>query len=269
MPYNMAMLLVVDIGNTNIVWGVYDGPRLIAHWRLATDSKKTSDEYGILFTSLLRSVGTPPERMTGAIISSVVPALTGTFEELIGVYFRQRALVVGTEMDLGLTLRYANPREIGSDRLVNAAAAYHQYRQDLIVVDFGTATTFCAITAGAEYLGGVIAPGLSISAEALFTRAAKLSKVELTKPKSVIGTDTTASIQAGLLFGYAGLVDALVRRIEQEIGRQTLVIATGGLSAIIAPETVSIHKVEPLLTLQGLRLLYDRARGGPLPSIEI
>jgi type III pantothenate kinase len=263
------MLLVVDIGNTNIVWGVYDGPRLIAHWRLATEAKKTSDEYGILFTSLLASVAIPSERMTGAIISSVVPALTGTFEELIGVYFRQRALVVGADMNLGLTLRYANPREIGSDRLVNAAAAYHKYGRDLIVVDFGTATTFCVITAGGEYLGGVIAPGLSISAEALFTRAAKLSKVELIKPKTVIGTDTTASIQSGLLFGYAGLVDALVRRIEQELGHQALVIATGGLSTIVAPETVSIHKVEPLLTLEGLRLLYDRAQGASSPLIEV
>jgi type III pantothenate kinase len=263
------MLLVVDIGNTNIVWGVYDGPRLAAHWRLATDSKKTADEYGILFTSLLATAGIPTHGMTGAIISSVVPALTGTFEELIEAYFRQRPLVVSAEMDTGLILRYANPKEIGSDRLVNAAAAFHKYRRDLIVVDFGTATTFCTITKDGEYLGGVIAPGLGISAEALFARAAKLSKVELTRPKTVIGTDTTGSIQAGLLFGYAGLVDALVRRIEQELGRATFAIATGGLSYVIVPETTTIHKIEPLLTLEGLELLYRRAGGNDLDTHQI
>lgn len=263
------MLLVVDIGNTNIVWGIYKGPTLAAHWRLATDPKKTSDEYGILFSSLLASAGFPSQGMSGAIVSSVVPALTATFEDLIESYFHQRPLIVSAETDTGLTLRYANPKEIGSDRLVNAAAAFHKYRRDLIVVDFGTATTFCTITREAEYLGGVIAPGLGISAEALFARAAKLSKVELTRPKSVIGTDTAESIQAGLLFGYAGLVDALVRRIEQELGRSTFVIATGGLSSIIAPETTSIQKIEPFLTLEGLELLYRRANGDDPPLIRV
>ncbi len=255
------MLLVVDIGNTNVVLGVYDGPSLKAHWRLATDAKTTSDEYGILLTNLLASAGLLPNQVSGAIVSSVVPALTGTFETLIEQYFHQRPLFVSSETDTGLTIRYANPKEIGSDRLVNAAAAYHKYRCDLIVVDFGTATTFCTITKNAEYLGGVIAPGLGISAEALFTKAAKLSKVELAKPKTVIGTDTGSSIQSGLLFGYAGLVDTLVKRIEQELGRSTYVIATGGLSSVIAPETTSIQKLDPLLTLQGLELLYRRAKG--------
>lgn len=259
------MLLVVDIGNTNVVLGVYDGPSLKAHWRLATDAKTTSDEYGILLTNLLASAGLLPHQISGAIVSSVVPALTGTFETLIEQYFHQRPLFVTSETDTGLTLRYANPKEIGSDRLVNAAAAYHKYRRDLIVVDFGTATTFCTITRNAEYLGGVIAPGLGISAEALFTKAAKLSKVELAKPKTVIGTDTGSSIQSGLLFGYAGLVDTLVKRIEQELGRSTYVIATGGLSSVIAPETTSIQKLEPLLTLEGLELLYRRAKGDLLP----
>ena len=260
------MLLVVDIGNTNIVLGVYDGPRLKAHWRLATDARTTSDEYGILFTNLLRSADLLPRQITGAIASSVVPMLTGTFETLIEEYFHQRPLFVTSETDTGLVLRYANPKEIGSDRLVNAAAAYHKYRRDLIIVDFGTATTFCAVTKEAEYLGGVIVPGLGISAEALFSRAAKLSKVELTRPKSVIGTDTESSIQSGLLFGYAGLVDTLVKRIEQELGRSTYVIATGGLSTVIAPETTSIQKIDPLLTLEGLELLYRRAKGD-LPSL--
>ncbi|NOT97092.1 MAG: type III pantothenate kinase, partial [Nitrospira sp.] len=165
------MLLVVDIGNTNIVWGVYEDRTLAAHWRIATDVKKTSDEYGILFASLLAAAGIPTQRLTGAIVSSVVPALTGTIEQMLEQYFYQRALVVSSNTDTGLTLCYDNPKEIGSDRLVNAAAAYHKYRRDLIIVDFGTATTFCAITAEGQYLGGVIAPGLDISAEALFARA--------------------------------------------------------------------------------------------------
>lgn len=256
------MLLVVDVGNTNVVLGIYDGPRLKAHWRLATDAKTTADEYGILFTHLLASAGVGPEQTSGAIMSSVVPPLTPTFETLIEQYFRQRPLIVTSESDTGLTIRYPNPKEIGSDRLVNAAAAYHKYRRDLIIVDFGTATTFCAVTKDAEYLGGVIAPGLGISAEALFARAAKLSKVELTRPKTVIGTDTATSIQSGLIFGYAGLVDTLVRRMEQELGRSTYVIGTGGLSSAIAKETSSIHAIEPLLTLEGLALLHRRATGG-------
>jgi type III pantothenate kinase len=256
------MLLVVDVGNTNIVLGVYDGAVLKAHWRLATDAKTTADEYGILFIHLLASAGIVPEQTSGAIMSSVVPALTGTFETLIEQYFRQRPLLVTSDSDTGLTIRYPNPKEIGSDRLVNAAAAYDKYRRDLIIVDFGTATTFCAVTKEAEYLGGVIAPGLGISAEALFARAAKLSKVELTRPKTVIGTDTGSSVQAGLIFGYAGLVDTLVKRIEQELGRSAYVIATGGLSTVIAKETSSIQAIEPLLTLDGLALLYRRAHGG-------
>jgi len=261
------MLLVVDIGNTNVVWGVYEGRTLKAHWRLATDPKTTSDEYGILFTNLLATAGILPMRVSGAILSSVVPALTSTFERLIEEYFRRHPLFVTSDCDTGLTLRYAHPKEIGSDRLVNAAAAYEKYRRDLIIVDFGTATTFCVVTKEAEYLGGVIVPGLGISAEALFARAAKLSKVELVRPKQVIGTDTASSIQSGLLFGYAGLVDSLVRRIEQELGRTTYVIATGGLSSVIAPETQTIQKIEPLLTLEGLELLYRRASGeSPSPT---
>jgi type III pantothenate kinase len=262
------MLLAIDIGNTNIVWGVYREGTLVAHWRLATDAKKTSDEYGVLFLNLLAHSGQLATQITAAIMSSVVPALTGSFEAMLETYFHHRPLIVSAETPTGLTLRYANPREIGSDRLVNAAAAYHKHRRDLIVVDFGTATTFCVITKSGEYLGGAIAPGLGISAEALFTRAAKLSKVELARPKSVIGADTASSIQAGLLYGYAGLVDSLVERIEQELGRSTYVIATGGLATTIAPETQRIHVVEPFLTLEGLALLY-RFSDGSAGSIEV
>lgn len=258
------MLLAVDIGNTNIVWGLFNGPTLVAHWRLATDAKKTADEYGVLFLSLLSHAGQVSAHIDGAILSSVVPALTGTFESMIEMYFRRTPLVVSADIVTGLTLKYANPKEIGSDRIVNAVAAYHKYHRDLIVVDFGTATTFCVITKSGDYLGGVIAPGLGISAEALFTRAAKLSKVELVRPKSVIGADTASSIQAGLLYGYAGLVDSLVRRMEQELGRSTYVIATGGLAPIVAPETTSIQKVESFLTLEGLELLHRLATGSSL-----
>src|SRR5574341_205882 len=263
------MLLAIDIGNTNIVWGIYDNRTLVAHWRLATETKRTSDEYGILFTNLLAAAGIPPQRVSGAIISSVVHVLTPTFEEMVERSFRQHALLVTPQTDTGLTLSYANPKEIGSDRLVNAAAAYHKYRRDLIIVDFGTATTFCVVTKEGQYLGGVIAPGLGISAEALFARAAKLAKVEFVRPKTVIGTDTASSIQAGLLFGYAGLVDSLVRRIEQELGRSVYVIATGGLSSILAAETTTIQKIEPLLTLEGLEFLYRRAMGDPDPNLWI
>ena len=255
------MLLTIDIGNTNVVAGVFEGPTLLSHWRLATDPKKTADEYGVLCLSLMARSGRVPEHITGAIISSVVPALTETFESMIETSFGCTPITVSSDLETGLTLKYLNPKEIGSDRIVNAAAAYEKFRRDLIIVDFGTATTFCAVSRTGEYLGGVIAPGLGISAEALFSRAAKLSKVELARPKTVIGTDTASSIQSGLIFGYAGLVDTLVQRIEIERGHSSFVIATGGLAQVIASEARSIQHIEPFLTLQGLELLYHRACG--------
>ena len=258
------MLLAIDIGNTNVVAGIFDGSTLLTHWRLATDPKTTADEYGVLCLSLMARDGRIPEQITGAIISSVVPALTETFESMVEASFHCTPLTVSSDMDTGLILKYLNPKEIGSDRIVNAAAAYEKFRRDLIIVDFGTATTFCAVTRDGEYLGGVIAPGLAISAEALFTKAAKLSKVELARPKTVIGTDTASSIQSGLLFGYAGLVETIVQKMEREMGRNSYVIATGGLASVIAPETRSIQHIEPFLTLHGLELLYRRARGTSL-----
>lgn len=252
------MLLAVDIGNTNIVWGVFDQRTLKGHWRIATDPRKTADEYGALFLSLLTNAEISAKHVSGAILSSVVPALTGTFESMVSSHFDHDAMVVSPEMDSGLKLCYRNPAEIGSDRIVNAAAAYDKYKTDLIIVDFGTATTFCAVTKAGEYLGGVIAPGLGISAEALFSRTAKLPKVEFVRPQTVIGQDTGSSIQSGLLYGYAGLVDAIVRRMEQELGHKATVVATGGLSAIIARETQTIQDVLPLLTLEGLELLDRR-----------
>jgi type III pantothenate kinase len=250
------MLLAIDIGNTNIVWGVFDGDKLLADWRVGTDHAKTTDEYAILLLDLLRVEGISPERVKGVILSSVVPPLTPLFEELSETYFHCLPLIVSTEMETGLTIKYINPQEVGSDRIVNAAAAYRRYGGPIIIVDFGTATTFCAVTAGGEYLGGAIAPGLRISAEALYARTAKLPKIELARPKSAIGQDTVTSMQAGLIFGYAGLVDELVRRIQHELGRECVVLATGGLAGLIAPESQTIREIRPHLTLEGLALLW-------------
>lgn len=254
------MLLAIDIGNSNIVWGIFDGDQLVADWRISTDHSKTTDEYAILLLDLLRVEGISPDRVDGVILSSVVPPLTPLFEELAETYFHCLPLIVSAEMETGLTIQYTNPHEVGSDRIVNAAAAFRRYGGPLIIVDFGTATTFCAVTADGEYLGGAIAPGLRISAEALYVRAAKLPKIELARPKSAIGRDTVASMQAGLVFGYAGLVDELVRRIQQELGRDCFVLATGGLAGLIAPESRLIREVRPHLTLEGLALLYTLNR---------
>lgn len=255
------MLLAIDIGNSNIVWGIFEGQILRGHWRLATDQRRTEDEYGMLFLSLLERGGYNAAQITGAIVSSVVPVLTSTFEAMVETYFLHMPVMVTPEINSGLTLHYANPKEIGSDRIVNAAAAHDRYHSNLIIVDFGTATTFCVVTKLGEYLGGVIAPGLGISADALFARTAKLPKVEILRPKSVVGKDTIAGIQSGLLFGYVGLVEGILRRMEQELAYPCRVIATGGLATIIARETASIHEVRPLLTLEGLELLYRRAAG--------
>jgi type III pantothenate kinase len=250
------MLLAIDIGNTNIVWGVFDGDKPLADWRVGTDHAKTTDEYAILLLDLLRVEGISPERVNDVILSSVVPPLTPLFEELSETYFHCFPLIVSAELETGLTIKYTNPQEVGSDRIVNAAAAYRRYGGPIIIVDFGTATTFCAVTADGEYLGGAIAPGLRISAEALYARTAKLPKIELARPKSAIGQDTVTSMQAGLIFGYAGLVDELVRRIQHELGRECFVLATGGLAGLIAPESQAIREIRPHLTLEGLALLW-------------
>jgi type III pantothenate kinase len=255
------MLLAIDIGNSNVVWGIFDRQTLKGHWRAATDPSKTADEYGLLFASLLQRAGVEPDQITGVILSSVVPALIPIFDAMTETYFHRFPIVVSSELDTGLQIRYDRPHEIGSDRLVNAAAAYARYRCCLIVVDFGTATTFCTVTHHGEYLGGAIAPGIRTAAEALFTRTAKLPMVDLVRPKTVIGRDTATSLQSGLIFGFTGLVDGIVERIQQELEQKALVIATGGMAAIIAPESRSIQEVRPFLTLEGLELLYRRTRG--------
>ncbi len=250
------MLFAIDIGNTNIVCGLFEQLTLKGHWRVATDPIKTSDEYGILVSDLFRAAGFQGYQITGVIISSVVPALTSVFEEVSELLFRHKAVIIRADLPLGLTIRLKNRDEIGSDRLVNAAGAFALYPTNLILVDFGTATTFCAVSQAGEYLGGAIAPGIGISAEALFSRTAKLPKVEISKPKSVIGEDTVESIQSGLVFGYIGLVDELVRRIQRELGWQPKVIATGGLANLIAQESQTIQEVRPFLTLEGLACIY-------------
>lgn len=255
------MLLTIDIGNSHITWGVFDHGSLKGSWRLANETTKTSDEYGILFVSLLGNTGIHVKDIEGSIISSVVPPVTQILEQVAETFFHHCPLLVNSEFPLGLKLRYDNPQEIGTDRLVNAAAAYNCYKTSLIIVDFGTATTFCAVTRQGEYLGGAIAPGLKNSANALHSQTAKLPNVDLTQPKGVIGTDTVSSIQSGLIFGFTGLVDELVTRIQREIPQPATVIATGGLASTIAPISRTIQEVRPFLTLEGLELLYRRVKG--------
>ncbi len=252
------MLLALDIGNSQIVCGVFADRTLQSSWRLATDYTKTTDEYGIMLASLLRESGVAPQDVRAGILSSVVPPVTPTIESMVETFFHHSPLIVSSDFPFGLTLDYPNIGEIGTDRLVNAAAAFARYQTSLIIVDFGTATTFCTVTKDGRYLGGAIAPGLKSSADALHAHTAKLPNVDLTHPKSVIGTDTVGSIQSGLIFGHAGMVDEMVTRIQHEIGHSTMVIATGGFAPILAPISRTIQEVRPLLTLEGLELLFRR-----------
>ncbi|UQZ34254.1 pantothenate kinase [Paenibacillus sp. PK3_47] len=253
------MMLAVDIGNTNIVLGVYKQRELLHHFRLNTARQSTVDEYGVLIYNLFNMSGLSLKDVEGVIISSVVPPLVQVIVEMCEKYIGKDPLLVGPGIKTGLNLRYENPREVGADRIVNAVAAIERYKCPLVVVDFGTATTFDCIDAGANYLGGAIVPGLGISTEALYQRASKLPRIELEKPKKVIGRNTVHAMQAGIIFGYAGQVEGIVRRIKQEMNAPVLkVIATGGLAPLIAGETDCIDEVNPMLTLEGLRIIYDR-----------
>ncbi|MEW5911673.1 MAG: type III pantothenate kinase [Thermodesulfobacteriota bacterium] len=253
------MLLVIDVGNTNTVLGVFQGERLLADWRVRTERECTRDELGVLFSNLFAASPVAMGSIEGVIISNVVPPLKTTFDEFCRRYFGREPLFVGPGIKTGMPILYDNPREVGADRIVNAVGGYDRFPTDLIVVDFGTATTFDCISAAGEYLGGAIAPGIMISCEALFQRASKLPRVEIfSRPKSAVAKDTISSMNAGIIFGYAGLVDGLVEAINNERGVRSKVLATGGLAPVIAEHTKSIDHVDELLTLRGLRIIYQR-----------
>jgi type III pantothenate kinase len=258
------VLLVVDIGNTNISVGIFDyedGTGALAqHWRISTHREQTSDELAVVLRSLFDQEGRSSEQVTDVILSSVVPPSQPIWERVCSKLFGREPIVVGPGIRTGMPVRYENPREVGADRIVNAVASFELYGGPIIAVDFGTATTFDCISELGEYLGGVICPGIHVSMEALFDRASKLHRVEIARPKSVIGKTTTGALQSGLLYGYAGMVDSMVERIRSELG-DARVIATGGLARRIADESEAIEQVVPFLTLEGLRILFEKNRG--------
>ncbi len=254
-------LFCVDIGNTNVVMGVYHDKELVAHWRIATDHQKMADEYGVLILDLFERAAQDPGAVEGVIICSVVPPLTGTFDKLSQRYLNHTPLLIDPLTCTRIQVLIDNPEELGADRAVNAVAVYHCYGGPACVVDFGTATTFDAISAEGDYLGGAIAPGIGVSAEALFQHTSKLPRTDLVRPPASIGRNTIHAMQSGLLFGYVGLVEGLVARFRDELGPEMKVIATGGLAALIAAETAVIDAVDPWLTLEGLRLIWEMNQG--------
>jgi len=253
------MLLVMDVGNTNTVLGIYEGNRLRASWRITTRREQTADEYGVFIENLLQSAGLGPKDVTAVALSSVVPTVQPVLEETANNYFGITPFVVKPGVNVSIPLLIDTPRELGADRVVNAVAAIALYGAPLIIVDFGTATTFDAISPSGEFLGGAIAPGLVIASEALFQRGSQLFRVELTLPSHVIGTNTTEAMQSGILYGYAGLVDGILERMIHETGGSPRVVATGGLAPAVQKETKRIHEVNLNLTLEGLRIIYERS----------
>lgn len=255
------MILVIDVGNTNIVLGIYEDKKLLNFWRVKTDADKTSDEYGMIINQLFELNGYKFSDIKEIVICSVVPTIMYTLEHMTRKYFGKEPLVVGPGIKTGMNIKYDNPKEVGADRIVDAIAAYELYGGPLVIVDFGTATTYSAVSKNGEYLGGAICPGVRISMDALFQRTAKLPRVELTKPGTVIGKNTVNSMQAGIIYGHVGQVDYIVERMKSELGDpNTKVIATGGLSKLIASESRTVDTINGLLTLEGLRIIYERNR---------
>lgn len=259
-PYNVPMLLVIDIGNTNTSLGVFDGETLAAHWRLTTARARTVDEWGVHARNLFALAGVGVQSIDAIAIASVVPPLNFTLKRMAEVYFDLTPLFIDHTVDTGVPILYQPPGDVGADRIVDAVATIHKYGAPCIVVDFGTATTFDAINAKGEYLGGVITPGITISSDALFERAAKLPRVEIKRPQKVIGSATVEAMQSGLYHGYVGLVDGILRKMIDELGGKVRVIATGGLAPLIATGSEFIETVDETLTLEGLRLVYERTK---------
>lgn len=256
------MLLAIDVGNTNIVLGVFDADTLVHSWRLQTLRERTSDELGLLVDGLFAHSRVERVQVRGVILGSVVPPLTGTIRSMVERYFGVKALIVEPGVNTGMPILYDNPSEVGADRIVNGVAAWERFGgaggRPMIVVDFGTATTLDAISAKGEYLGGAICPGVTISADALFQRAARLPRIDVRKPSRVVGRTTVGAMESGLFYGYVGMVEGLVRRMDAELGGKAICVATGGLADVIAPETPLIHHVDADLTLHGLRIVWER-----------
>ena len=253
------MLLVFDVGNTNMVLGLYKGEKLENYWRIHTDKNKTSDEYGMLIKDLFRHENMDIKDIKDVIISSVVPDVMHSLENFCRKYCDIEAMVVGPGIKTGINIKYDNPKQVGADRIVNAVSGIEKYGYPLIIVDFGTATTFCAISEKGDYLGGTIAPGLKISSDALFQRASKLPRVELVKTGTVIAKNTVTAMQSGIVYGYVGLVEKIIDMMKEELGNEEVkVVATGGLSSLIASETDKINEIDRVLTLDGLRMIYEK-----------